>query len=200
MLPTCRRRRYYLDVKRDPLQDHVDEVRAQWARELPDLDTTPVAVVLRLARTARSLDRRLHPLLAEHGVTPEGFDTLTALRRVGPPYRLTPTDLYRSLMRTSGTMTNRLRKLEAAGLIRRVADPEDGRGMLVELTREGRELSGHLIRVHLDSERAALAALSARELDALSGLLRKLLLAFEAEEPSLDDRRRGRKRRDATSA
>lgn len=176
-------------------EDHVDEVRSQWARELPDLDTTPVSVVLRLARAARNLDRRLQPMFAEYGLTPEGFDTLTALRRVGPPYRLAPTDLYRSLMRTSGTMTNRLQKLEAAGLIRRVADPEDGRGMLVELTRKGRELSGRLMRVHLDNERAALSALSDRELETLAGLLRKLLVAYEAEEPSLDDRRRGRKRR-----
>jgi DNA-binding MarR family transcriptional regulator len=107
---------------------------------------------------------------------------LASLRRCGPPYRLSPTELYLGLMRTSGAMTNRLRRLEAAGLVRRVIDPSDGRALLVELTDEGRALVDALAPLHLANERAMIAALSAREQEQLAGLLAKLLAAFEGED------------------
>lgn len=156
-------------------------MREQWAATRPDLDTSPVAVVARVGRLARYLDHRLDSLFGEYGLRRESWDVLASLRRAGVPYRLSPTDLYRALMRSSGAMTNRLRRLEQAGLVRRVVDPGDGRGMLVELTEEGRELVDEVAAAHLDNERTLLAPLSAAEQETLVILLRKLLLSFEAQ-------------------
>jgi DNA-binding MarR family transcriptional regulator len=108
---------------------------------------------------------------------------LASLRRGGAPYRLSPTELYVALMRSSGAITHRLYRLERTGLIARVPDPEDGRGLLVELTAAGMALVDQIVPVHLDNERLLLAALSEREQGMLAELLRKLLLAFEGERP-----------------
>jgi DNA-binding MarR family transcriptional regulator len=173
--------RYYLHVK-IPRRDHVDHVRDQWARQWPELDTFPVGVVARVGRLARYFDHGLERVFTRYGLRREHWDALASLRRVGPPFRLSPTDLYRGLMRSSGAMTNRLHRLEATGLIRRVPDPGDGRGLLVELTDEGRALVDEVAPVHVDNERAMLAALTPAEQQRLVGLLRKLLLSFETNQ------------------
>lgn len=160
-------------------EDHVDRVRAQWAAQRPELDTSPVGIVARVGRLGRYFDHALDGLFIAYGLRRETWDVLASLRRAGPPYRLSPTDLYRGLMRTSGAMTNRLRRLEQAGLVRRVTDPADGRGLLVELTQAGRRLVDDVASAHLDNERALLEALTPAEQDALVALLRKLLLSFE---------------------
>jgi DNA-binding MarR family transcriptional regulator len=159
--------------------DHVDRVRAEWAAERPDLDTEPIEVVARVGRLARLLDVSMDEVFAAHGIRRDGFDVLAALRRSGPPYRLTPTDLYDRLMRTSGAVANRLNRLEDAGLIRRLPDPADGRGTLVELTPEGRALVDAVAGPHMDNERRLLEPLSAEERATLAHLLRKLLLNLE---------------------
>jgi DNA-binding MarR family transcriptional regulator len=164
-----------------PDRDHVDAVRAEWAREWPDLDTRPIDVVARVGRLARFLDEGMDGLFATRGIRREGWDVLASLRRAGPPYRASPTELYRRLMRTSGAMTNRLRRLEEAGLIARVPDPADARALLVELTPQGHDLVDELAPLHLANERALLAALSAKEQEELTGLLAKLLGPFEDE-------------------
>lgn len=164
--------------------DHVDRVRAQWTLERPELDTSPISVVARVGRLARYFDHGLERVFAQRGLRREGWDVLASLRRTGPPYRLSPTELYRGLMRTSGAMTNRLRRLENDGLIRRVVDPSDGRALLVELTEEGSELVDLLAAEHLDNERRMLGALTAEEQRVLAGLLRKLLIALEADQPT----------------
>src|SRR5439155_25154879 len=128
---------HVMSESEDMLADHVDRVRAQWSKVRPDLDTSPVAVIARLGRATAYLDGGVNAQLAEFGLTREAWDVLASLRRAGPPHRLSPTDLYRALMRSSGAMTHRLRGLERAGLIERVPNPDDGRGMLVELTRKG---------------------------------------------------------------
>jgi DNA-binding MarR family transcriptional regulator len=159
--------------------DHVDRVIAEWTRERPTLDLSAVAVVARLGRATRYLDEALDRLFGEHGLNRGSFDVLASLRRAGPPYRRSPTELYRALMRTSGAMTHRLGKLEADGLIRRVPDAEDGRSVLVELTARGRRLVDAIAPAHLENERRLLEPLSQAERIALADLLRKLLLAFE---------------------
>lgn len=164
-------------------RDHVDRVLAQWARERPDLDTSPMAVVARLGRLARYLDQGVERGLAEFGLTRESWDVLASLRRGGPPFRSSPTDLYRGLMRTSGAMTQRLRRLEHAGLVERVADPGDGRSLLVELTPEGVELTDRIAPEHLANERTLLSALNAEERADLAAMLKKLLASFEAVDP-----------------
>jgi DNA-binding MarR family transcriptional regulator len=161
-------------------EDHVDRVRAQWAAERPDVDTEPFAVIGRIGRAAQLLDAGMESGLAEFGLRRWSWDVLTALRRSGAPYRSAPTSLYGSLMRTSGAISNRLRRLEEAGLVRRVPDPADGRGVLVELTPSGRRLVDRVIAKHLETERQMLAGLSRAEQRELQALLRKLLLSLEA--------------------
>jgi DNA-binding MarR family transcriptional regulator len=162
-------------------RDHVDGVLAEWAAERPDLDTRPVAVVARIGRAARYLDAGIEAGLRRHGLTREGFDVLATLRRSGPPYRLSPTVLYRSLMRTSSAITHRLAILEAAGLVRRVPDPDDGRGLLVELTDAGRHAVDGVVGDHLANEERLLAPLDEEQREALAGLLRILLAAHERD-------------------
>ena len=114
--------------------DHVDSVLAEWRKEEPRLDTSPVAVVARIGRASVLIDRGLNENFSRFGLNRTSWDALAALRRVGPPYRRSPTELYRSLMRTSGGMTHLVDRLEQAGLVERVADPDDRRGLLVGLT------------------------------------------------------------------
>lgn len=178
--------------------DHVDRVLDQWATARPDLDTAPVAIVARVGRIGRYFDHAVDRLLGAYGLRRETWDILAALRRAGPPFRLSPTELYGAVMRTSGAVTNRLRRLEHAGLVRRRDDPGDGRGLLVELTDEGRALVDRAAPAHLENERRLLAALTPSEQRTLAALLRKLLLAQEAEQPQppFRSRRRHAKRGD----
>jgi DNA-binding MarR family transcriptional regulator len=164
-------------------QDHVDRVRAQWARERPELDTQPLAVIARLGRAARYADHGLAEFFSRHGLSRADWDVLASLRRQGPPYSLSPTALYRGLMRTSGAMSQRLASLERQGLIERTLDPSDRRGVTVKLTDKGRRLVDRIGAQHLANERRLLSPLTPSEQDALAALLKKLLLAYEAERP-----------------
>jgi DNA-binding MarR family transcriptional regulator len=179
--------------------DHVAHVIAQWARARPDLDTTPVGVIARLGRATAYVDAGINARLAEFGLTRNSWDVLASLRRAGPPHRLSPTELYRSLMRSSGAMTHRLAELERAGLVERAPDPEDGRSLLVELTRKGLTLVDRVAPAHIDNERALLAGLSDDEQAALAALLSKLLLEFERSEPVPPPSGRGGRRRSSRS-
>ena len=133
----------------------------------------------RLGGAARFVEQAHERFFAEHGLTRADWDVLAGLRRVGPPYRLSPTDLYTGLMRASGTITHRLRRLERAGLVKRVPDPADGRGMLVELTGKGLKLVDRLAQLHLDNEQRMLEPLGAEERAELASLLSRLLEGFE---------------------
>ena len=157
----------------------MDKVIDQWASERPDIDTRPFAIVGRIGRAGHLLDAAVEAKLEPHGLSRWSWDVLTALRRSGPPHRLTPTVLYRSLMRTSGAISNRLKRLEEQGLVRRVPDPTDGRGVLVELTPGGKRLVDGVIAGHLENERRLLAGLNLAEQRELAGLLRKLLIGLE---------------------
>lgn len=165
-------------------KDRVDGIREQWARERPGLDTWPVAVVSRVGRAARYLDAGMEELFRRYGLNRASWDVLAALRREGSPFRLSPTELYRSVMRTSGAMTRRVDRLESAGLVARVADPEDRRGVLVELTPAGRALVDGLAEDHLENERELIGTLTLEEQRTLATLLKKLLLGFESEQPN----------------
>jgi DNA-binding MarR family transcriptional regulator len=160
-------------------RDHVGRVIEQWRGVRPDLDLGPLAVIGRLGRAARYVDQGHEEFFSQYDLTRADWDVLAGLRRVGPPFRLSPTDLYRGLMRASGTITNRLQRLEKTGLIERVADPDDGRGMLVQLTNRGVKLVDKLAALHLENERRMLAGLSDREREQLERLLEKLLVPFE---------------------
>lgn len=167
----------------EPEYDHVDRVRQLWEKEAPELDTSPIAVIARLGRAHAYVDRALHAVFAQYGLTRQSFDVLASLRRIGTPYQLTPTELYRALMRTSGAITHTLHQLEYAGLIERVPNENDGRSLLVVLTPAGVALVDRVGREHLANERGMLAPLTPEEQATLAALLRRLLIAFEGEQP-----------------
>ena len=172
------------DIRRGRANDHVDRVVSQWAHVRPDLDTTPMALVARLGRASAYADAQINEGLAAFGVSRPAWEVLASLRRAGEPYRLSPTALYRGLMRTSGTITHRLAGLEKAGLVRRVEDPDDSRSTLVELTPEGLALVDRIAPAHLENERHLLSPLTVSDQHELTALLKKLLIALEHERPS----------------
>lgn len=160
-------------------EDHVSTVLAQWAAERPDLDASPMGIIGRISRLSLTMSKELELVFAQFGLYRWSFDMLATLRRSGAPYRLSPGALLRSLMVTSGTMTNRIDRLEEKGLVRRVPDPEDRRGILVELTEQGRELIDTALPAHVANEQRILQALSKEEQQALAALLSKLLSSLE---------------------
>src|SRR5450631_2900100 len=119
-------------------RDEVDGLVAAWRAQRPDLDVEPLQVLSRVSRLARHLDLARRTSFASHGLETWEFDVLSALRRQGPPYQMTPGALIRATLVTSGTMTNRIDRLAEAGLVRRKPDPRDRRGVLVTLTDQGR--------------------------------------------------------------
>jgi DNA-binding MarR family transcriptional regulator len=160
------------------MQDRIDRILAQWKRERPDLDTRGMGLVGRIQRTAAALRPRLDQTHERSGLQGESFDVLASLRRSGPPYQLSPTQLYREMMLTSGAMTNRIDRLEEAGLVSRRPDPQDRRGTLVRLTAKGKALIDAAAAAHVANEERLIAGLSAREQLQLADLLRKLLLSL----------------------
>lgn len=138
-----------------------------------------MAVLGRLSEAASLIAReRLAPLFARFGLQSGEFDVLATLRRSGSPYALTPTALYEATMVTSGAMTNRLDRLEKAGLIRRAPHPSDRRGVVVQLTEKGRDLIDEALAAHLANEHQILSGLTRTEREALANLLRKLIASL----------------------
>src|ERR1700686_4458809 len=160
------------------LRDEVDDIVAAWHAERPDLDVEPLQVLSRISRLARHLDRARRAAFASHELESWEFDVLSALRRQGPPFQLTPGALLRATLVTSGTMTNRIDRLAAAGLVHRQPDPRDKRGVLVILTAQGRERVDAALADLLRRERALLAGLDAEERQHLADLMRILLAPF----------------------
>lgn len=159
--------------------DEVDRLVTSWQQERPDLDVTPLQVLSRVSRLARHLDRARRASFAEYDLEPWEFDVLTALRRAGKPYELSPGALLRATLVTSGTMTNRIDRLEQAGLVRRRPDPEDRRGVLVSLTDDGRARVDAAFADLLRREQELLAGLGSDEQKVLADLLRTLLTPFD---------------------
>jgi DNA-binding MarR family transcriptional regulator len=159
--------------------DEVDRIVLAWRRERPDLDVGPLEVLSRVTRLARHLDRARSAAFARHDLETWEFDVLAALRRSGEPYRLSPGQLVAQTMVTSGTMTNRIDRLAGRGLVRRLPDPDDGRGVMVRLEDGGRRLADAALADLLQIERNVLAVLDPGEHDRLSGLLRALLTTLD---------------------
>ena len=162
-------------------RDEVDRLVSAWRRERPDLDVSPLEVLSRVTRLARHLDRARRTAFAERGLETWEFDVLSALRRAGTPYQLSPGQLLTQTLVTSGTMTNRIDRLAAKGLVVRGPDPNDRRGVLVRLTDSGRELADSALTGLLKNERELLSALPEARLEILGDLLRELTVQFEAE-------------------
>lgn len=161
------------------MMDHVDKILAQWMRERPDLDVSAMGLLGRLARLRAHLAREIEKIFTEHGLTSASFDVLAALRRSGPPFQLSPGDLMATTMVTSGTMTNRIDQLEKAGLVERLDNPDDRRGVIIGLTEEGLKRVEAAVTDHVANQHHLLECLETKDRQALDGLLRKLLAAFE---------------------
>ena len=164
------------------LRDEVDDLVRAWRAQRPDLDVEPMQVLSRISRLARHLDIARRGAFADHGLESWEFDVLSALRRQGPPFQLTPGALLRATLVTSGTMTNRIDRLAAADLVRREPDPSDRRGVLVTLTGQGQERVDAALADLLGRERALLTGLDAGERRHLADLMRILLAPFDAAE------------------
>lgn len=162
--------------------DVIDEILAQWRRERPDLDPSPMGPIGRLARCEALIRGKLDQTFSQFGISSWEFDVLATLRRSGNPYCLAPTTLYSSLMVTSGTMTNRLQRLEENGLIERLKSPKDARSILVKLTPQGIDIIDKAVEAHLATEQAILAILPSDSLKQLDQHLAKLLRVLASDE------------------
>lgn len=160
-------------------RDEVDQIVDAWRRERIDLDVEPLQVLSRVSRLARLLDQARGRAFTDHGLDGWEFDVLSALRRVGAPYELSPGALVQQTLVTSGTMTNRVDRLESRGLVERHPAPRDRRGVLVRLTPSGRDAVDAAMVELLEHERAILAHLPSRNRVALASALRTLLSAVE---------------------
>ena len=162
-----------------PAHDEVDRIVEAWERERPDLDFAPLQVLSRVARLARHLDRARRAAFAASELESWEFDVLSALRRAGAPYQLSPKSLLQQTLVSSGTMTNRIDRLVARELVERRADPGDGHGILVLMTDLGRERVDAAISELVLGEAELLDGLSSGDQEKLAALLRKLSLDFD---------------------
>ncbi len=161
------------------MTDEVDQLVAAWRRERPDLDVSPLEILSRVTRLAKHLDIARKAAFSEVGLETWEFDVLAALRRAGAPYALSPGQLGSQTLVTSGTITNRVDRLEQRGLVRRERDPHDRRGVKVVLTDDGRHLVDQALTDLLDRERQLLEDLKAKDQRALAGMLRTVVSPFD---------------------
>ena len=159
--------------------DQIDEVLGSWRSTRPSIDTGPLEVTGRLSRIGPLLGRRQEAVFSRFGVNRGEVGALSALRVTGPPHRLSPTRLGRGLMLSSAGVTSRIDRLERRGLVRRLPDPDDRRGVIVELTDEGGRLVDEAVAAVAESDRQLLARLDADEIAQLQALLKKLLASLE---------------------
>ncbi len=158
--------------------DHVADVLAEWHRELPEVDRSAFGIVGRISRLAVLLLEELEPVFAAHDLSGGEFDVLAALRRAGRPYRLTPSELSRALIVTSGGLTRRLHALEGRGLIGRDVDPDDKRSTPVVLTPTGLHLVEEVLSEHVRNEDRLLSGLTDEQRDRLEALLRAFAVSL----------------------
>jgi DNA-binding MarR family transcriptional regulator len=159
--------------------DTVDEIQAAWQRERPDLDASSIGIITRLWRLAHHLDAARAQTLAALGTDATTLDALATLRRSGPPYRLTAGEMQRRSLVTAGAISQRLDRLEEAGLVRRQRDSNDRRIIHISLTPRGRRLIDRVFAAIMEQEQQLLRSLAGPERDHLETLLKRWLSTFE---------------------
>lgn len=159
--------------------DHVDSILKQWQKERPDLDVAPMGTLGRIKRLNHYLMRAMEKTWSRYDLNGASFDVMATLRRAGAPYALSPGDLMASTMVTSGTMTHRINLLEKAGLIKRVKNPDDGRGFLISLSPQGLEVIDEAVTAHVETQAQLAAALTDEQIAQLDRLLKQFLVSFE---------------------
>ncbi|UDY25230.1 MarR family winged helix-turn-helix transcriptional regulator [Nocardioides sp. Kera G14] len=155
------------------MADHVSRVIAQWRQERPDLDPSPQGIIGRLHRIALRLTDELVATYADHGLGEGEFDILATLRRSGPPYALTPTELAAQTMVTSGAITKRVDRCVTQGWVTKERADDDGRGRVVALTSQGRELIDDAFTAHLANEARLLEGFNSAERAELERMLER---------------------------
>lgn len=161
------------------MTDHVDRILDQWRSERSDLDLSAMSVIARIQRVTRFLEQEMESLLAGFQINLPGFGVLTALLRSGEPYRLSPTELYGSLLVSSGAITNRIDRLTETGLVERMPAQNDRRSTLVGLTPKGMKLTNEALTQHTQQELRLLASFTQSEAEEVAGFLRRLLEELE---------------------
>jgi DNA-binding MarR family transcriptional regulator len=165
--------------------DAVDQLITLWSAAMPDVDTRGLSVLGRARRVTQRARLAVEPLLAKHGLDGGGYDVLATLRAAPPPHRLRPTDLYRALAISSGGLTARLNKLEAARLIRRPAAKDDRRSVFVELSPRGKQLVEQGFSEEMAVQAQLVSGLAEKEQWVLSTLLKKLEATMgQGEDPA----------------
>jgi len=162
--------------------NQVDRILEQWGRVRPDLDVTPMGMTGRLKRIARILDREMEPVFAQHGLNLASFDVLATLLRSGEPFQLSPGELMKNTMVTSGTMTNRIDQLVKGGLVERVPNPDDGRSVHIALTNNGRRVIDRAIEDHVENLHRLTAGVDENAFAELDRLLGQYLAALETDD------------------
>jgi len=162
--------------------NQVDRILEQWGRVRPDLDVTPMGLTGRLKRIARILDREMEPVFAQHGLNLASFDVLATLLRSGEPFQLSPGELMKNTMVTSGTMTNRIDQLVKGGLVERVPNPDDGRSVHIALTKNGRRVIDRAIEDHVQNLHRLTAGVDENAFAELDRLLGQYLAALETDD------------------
>ena len=165
---------------KDSAGDAIDAIVGQWRSERPDLDASAKQVTGRIVRLGSLFGQAYAEGFATLGLGDGDYGVLAALRRAGAPHELTPTELARQRMMTSGGMTAAVDRLERRGLVARTPNPADRRGSLIGLTAAGRDVVDQAMALHSATEQRLVGALEAGEREQLAGLLRKLLLATDA--------------------
>ena len=169
-----------MDYHGQMTDDFTDDLLAKWDSARPDIGVGALQVTARLARIGPLLARRQEAAFARFGLSRGEVGMLSALRTAGPPHRLSPTRLSHGLMLSSAGVTSRLDRLERRGFVRRLPDPDDRRGVIVELTDSGVEIVDVAVEANSASERKLMEPFDPQELEILEVLLRKLLAGLES--------------------
>ena len=162
-------------------RDRIDTLLQQWKAERKDVDVAPMAIIGRVFRLGRLVERDLGPILEKDKLTVPEFDVLAVLRRSGAPHRLPIWKLCDYSLLSSGAMTNRIDRLEKKKLVERKPNPDDRRGVLVGLTAKGKKTIDGILPKRLEQSQEQVSCLSSAEKKQLTGLLRKLLIGMEEE-------------------
>ncbi|TGX54167.1 MarR family transcriptional regulator [Sphingomonas gei] len=165
--------------------DLVDQLITLWSAAMPEVDTRGLSVLGRARRVAQRARLAVEPVLAKQGLDEGGYDVLATLRAAPPPHRLRPTEIYRALAISSGGLTARLNKLEAARLVRRPAATDDKRSVFVELSPRGKQLVEQGFREEMAVQAQLIAGLADKEQWVLATLLKKLEATMAQSEPAL---------------
>ncbi|MDX7986529.1 MarR family transcriptional regulator [Xenorhabdus sp. 12] len=160
------------------MYDHVDRLLIQWKQQRPDLELSSMSVIGRLGRINKIIEQRLQHTFKEYGLSAVEFDILATLRRSNAPF--TPTEMYQSIMLTSGAMSTRIEHMVQRGLIERTANTKDRRSRKVFLTSEGKALIDKAMENHLDNQKAILKPLTDAQQEQLAKLLQQWLLSNES--------------------